>query len=123
MVLSTILGVFFGRSTDDGGAEALKAALREPRKDVDLYGVFQEPQLDPQGANTAKFPVNVYDAGSEEQYEETAVEFAIESDTGKQRLEEFLYVHGIKDMQNLDAIEGEEANVERAESGNITVDW
>lgn len=123
MVLATILSVLPWRSDETNGAEALKAALAEPRKTVDLHGVFEEPRLDPTGANTAVFPVTLYDAETGVEYGSTVVEFEIEQSLGKKRLDNFLDAHGIENRSELDAIEGTTALVDRDYSGNIKVDW
>lgn len=124
MVLGTILGIFGLRSSSDtDGAEAIKEALKEPRKEVDLHGVFEEPELDRQGANTAVVPVTLYDADTGLPYGETAVEFAIETDRGKRRLESFLDAHGIDGPEALEDIEGRSAEVTRQPSGNIKVNY
>lgn len=121
MALQTILSVLPWRSTS--GAEALKAALAEPKKDVTLHGVYEEPRLDPTGANTAVFDVTLYDADSGQPYGETKVEFAIEKASGKKRLDDFLEAHGIEERENLGEIENRTAEVRRNYSGNIEVQW
>lgn len=112
-----------GWDSDDNGAQALKAALVEPRTEVDLYGSFDEPRLDPQGAKTAVFGVTLRDAETAEEYGSVEVEFEIETDSGREALEDFLDAHGVDNVFDLDQIEGERAEVERDESGNITVQW
>lgn len=122
MVLGTILSALPWRSTDNG-VEALKAALSEPRSDVDLYGIYNEPRLDTTGANTAIFPVTVYDEESGQELRQVEVEFAIETDVGKRELDDFLGENGIESRENIDAIMGVEADVHRDVFGNTKVQW
>lgn len=122
MVVSYIRGLL-GLDDSENGVEALKAALVEPRTNVGLYGVFAEPHLDVQGAKTAVFTVTLYDEETGEEYGETKVEFEIDADAGKERLDEFLSAHGVDELFDLEEIVGANASVERTDSGNIEVQW
>lgn len=122
MVVSYIRSLL-GLDGSDNGVEALKAALAEPRTNVGLYGVFAEPRLDVQGAKTAVFTVTLYDEETGEEYGETQVEFEIDADAGKERLDEFLSAHGVDEVFDLEEIVGQSASVERTDSGNIEVQW
>jgi hypothetical protein len=105
------------------GVDALKDALAEPRERVEIYGVFEEPRLDPQGAETALFPVTVYDAETNEPYDSTKVEFEIAGVQGRQRMDDFLEEYGVEDRMDLDEMEDKAADVTRDYRGNIIVKW
>lgn len=122
MVLQLIRSILGLLPDDQPGVEALKEALHEPKEDVDVYGRFLEPYLDPQGTNTAVVPVELIEADTAQQYAEIVVEFAIESDEGRELFEDFLSQHGI-DVDTLEEIAGEAAEVLRDENGNYVVDW
>lgn len=121
-VVSALLGLL-GLGDDDSSVDALKAALREPRTEMGVYGQYGEPRLNAQGAKTAVFPVTLYDAETGEEYDEPLeVEFEIERDAGKESLDAFLDSHGLG-RDNLEEVEGEMAAVERTADGNLVVDW
>jgi hypothetical protein len=125
MALIGILTRFFGGDGDEqqSGVDALKQALREPRKDITLTAEFGEPHLDTRGANTAVFPVHTYDSRTGEHYRDTQVEFAIESDEGRDQLDIFLRNNDIDGVDNIEAVEGTEASAWFDADGNITVGW
>lgn len=124
MVLNTILSLLTWPTSDSGenGSEELKAALREPRTELDLVGYFGEPYLDEAGANTAVVPVEVVDREEASVYTQTRLEFEVDDDSGKERFSSFLAEYGLS-FESLDGIEGEPVDVELTDSGNIEVNW
>lgn len=120
MALSTILSILFG-SSDNGGAEALKAELRETRKTLNLSGIFEEPYVDRTGVKTAVFPVTVYDDGVP--YDDTKVEIELETRDGRRKVEALLSAHGVDGIENLEEIDGLTANVGLDMKGNLEVRW
>lgn len=120
MLLQKLRGLF---GSSNGGVEQLKMALQEPRQTVDLYGIFEEPRLDTQGANTAVFPVTLYDTETGDKYGDTKLEFDIETDQGQAALNAMLDAYNIGGREQLHEIIGLEAEIERKPSGNVRVSW